>query len=51
MSSRAERTDIETMRGLAAILMVMGHVIGNDAVVRYVTVASECAQAGLARYE
>ena len=31
MSSRAERTDIETMRGLAAILMVMGHVIGNDA--------------------
>ena len=24
-------------------------VIGNDAVVRYVTVASECAQAGLAR--
>ncbi len=26
-------------------------VIGNDAVVRYVTVASECAQAGLARTE
>jgi metallo-beta-lactamase class B len=26
-------------------------VIGNDAVVRYVTVASECAQAGLARSE
>src|SRR5215470_17163899 len=25
------------------------YVIGNDAVVRYVTVASECAQAGLAR--
>jgi metallo-beta-lactamase class B len=27
------------------------YVIGNDAVVRYVTVASECAQAGLARTE
>jgi metallo-beta-lactamase class B len=27
------------------------YVIGNDAVVRYVTVASECAQAGLARVE
>jgi metallo-beta-lactamase class B len=27
------------------------YVIGNDAVVRYLTVASECAQAGLARTE
>ena len=27
------------------------YVIGNDAVVRYVTVASECAKAGLARLE
>ena len=27
------------------------YVIGNEAVVRYVTVASECAQAGLARVE
>ena len=27
------------------------YVIGNDAVVRYVTVASECAKAGLARVE
>jgi peptidoglycan/LPS O-acetylase OafA/YrhL len=29
--TRAERSDIETLRGLAAVLMVMGHVIGNDA--------------------
>ena len=32
MVSRADRPDIETLRGIAAILMVMGHVIGSDAV-------------------
>ena len=31
MVTRSERSDIETLRGLAAVLMVMGHVIGNDA--------------------
>jgi peptidoglycan/LPS O-acetylase OafA/YrhL len=31
MVSRAELPEIETLRGVAAILMVMGHVIGSDA--------------------
>jgi glucans biosynthesis protein C len=31
VASRTEHPDIETLRGVAAILMVMGHVIGSDA--------------------
>lgn len=31
MASPTQRPDIETLRGVAAILMVMGHVIGSDA--------------------